>query len=87
MLKHNGKYSQGRVYLLWSIIGMYIALTTLMYTGIIGKEVNIATFKMVIDALEYCMTLFGGYVFGGKFVDVIKTIRNKKEENEKSDSL
>jgi hypothetical protein len=30
---------------------------------------------VVIDALEFAMVLFGGYVFGGKIVDVFKILR------------
>ena len=38
-------------------------------------------FKIIIEALEYAMVLFGGYVFGGKFLDVVKAIGVKKTDN------
>jgi hypothetical protein len=70
-----GMYSQGRIYLLWSIIAYYITLTILMFAGIRKSDIVMENFKMIVDALEYAMTLFGGYVFGGKFIDAYKAIK------------
>jgi len=36
-------------------------------------------FEIIIEALKYAMMLFGGYVFGGKFMDVIKVVGGKGE--------
>ena len=85
ILKEKGKYSQGRVYLLISIIAYYITLGTLMGCGLWKSEIDMENFTMIVEALEYAMTLFGGYVFGGKFIDVIKVVRGNKgtdQENE-----
>jgi hypothetical protein len=85
MLTERGKYSQGRVYLLWSVFAYYITLAILTTAGISPKfEIEIEKFKMIIEALEYAMTLFGGYVFGGKFISAYKAIKgsNKEEKTE-----
>ena len=83
ILTHNGVYSQGRVYLFWSIIAFYSTLIILTYAGISNATIDIARFRLILDALEYALTLFGGYVFGGKFIDIYKKIKQPKE-NEKS---
>ena len=76
ILKENGKYSQGRVYLLWSVFAYYITLGLLTVAGISNKvDIEMDNFKMIIEALEYAMTLFGGYVFGGKFISAYKAIK------------
>jgi hypothetical protein len=81
ILTQRGKYSQGRVYLLWSVAAYYITLGILTYAGIKKSEIEMRNFTMIIDALEYAMTLFGGYVFGGKFIDAYTAIKkNNKEE-------
>lgn len=79
MLTENNKYSQGRVYLLWSVAAYYLTLGILLYAGISKSEVEVDKFKIIINALEYAMTLFGGYVFGGKFIDAYKKIKNPKD--------
>lgn len=78
VLKQDGIYSQGRVYLLWSVFAYYITLGILTWSGITKSDLEIEKFKMIIDALEYAMTLFGGYVFGGKFIDAYKAIKSPK---------
>lgn len=75
MLTEKGKYSQGRVYLLWSVFAYYITLGILTYFGIRKSEIEMENFKMIVEALEYTMTLFGGYVFGGKFITAYKSVR------------
>jgi hypothetical protein len=83
MLKEKGKWSQGRVYLLWSVIAYYITLAILLAGGIDKKrDLDVTKFKIIIDALEYAMVLFAGYPFGGKFVDAFKEIRIKKDNNQ-----
>ena len=83
MLTENNKYSQGRVYLLWSVFAYYITLGILTYAGIKKSDIEMENFKMIVDALEYAMTLFGGYVFGGKFIDVYKSVSGKKKDESK----
>ena len=86
MLTERGKYSQGRVYLLWSVFAYYITLFILTWAGISPKmEVELDKFKIILDALEYAMTLFGGYVFGGKFIEAYKAINEAKNNNTKSE--
>lgn len=88
MLTEKGIYSQSRVYLLWAIIAYYITLGVLMFKGV-SKEntLDLNKFQIIIDALEYAMVLFAGYTFGGKFLNVIKTIgslRHKNKDEEKT---
>ena len=82
ILKENGRYSQGRVYLLWSVFAYYITLTILMIAGIKKSDIEMENFRMIVEALEYAMTLFGGYVFGGKFLDVIKVLKGNTPTKE-----
>ena len=83
MLKERGKYSQGRVYLLLSVLAYYVTLAILTISGTTKGDIEMDNFKMIVDALEYAMTLFGGYVFGGKFIDAYKSTKEVKEETEK----
>ena len=83
ILKEKGMYSQGRVYLLWSVFAYYITLSTLMVAGIKKSEIEMENFRMIVDALEYAMTLFGGYVFGGKFLEVVKVLKGNNDQNKK----
>ena len=86
ILTQGGKYSQGRVYLLWSVVAYYITLGILTYAGIKHSEIEMKNFTMIIDALEYAMGLFGGYVFGGKFIDAYKAIKGNKEETKEENN-
>lgn len=83
MLKEKGKWSQGRVYLLVSVIVYYITLGFLMFAGLhkSNNNLDLDKFEIIINALEYAMVLFGGYVFGGKFLDVVKFIGGSKKED------
>jgi hypothetical protein len=82
MLQENGKTSQGRMYLLWSIISYYTILVVLTIAGLNTKiEIEMEKFKMIIDALEYAMTLFGSYVFGGKFITAYSAVKNKTNKD------
>lgn len=75
MLTEGTKYSQGRIYLLWSVLAYYVTLGVLLVAGM-SKEntLDMGKFSIIIEALEYAMVLFGGYVFGGKFLDMVKTV-------------
>ena len=75
VLKERGKYSQGRVYLLWSVSAYYITLGILTFAGIRKSDINMENFGIIVEALEYAMTLFGGYVFGGKFISAYTAIK------------
>lgn len=84
ILKEKGKYSQGRIYLLISALAYYLTLAILTAAGIsptYQKDLDINNFKIIVDALQYAMVLFAGYVFGGKFVDVVKLFRSDKNED------
>jgi hypothetical protein len=90
MLMEKGFYSQGRVYLFISIIAYYATLGILTCTGLRSKtaQIDINNFKIIVDGLQYSMVLFAGYVFGGKFIDVIKEVKYlKKPESRDSDNL
>ncbi len=88
ILKEKGKWSQGRIYLMWSILVYYLSLAILTISGIRKSEITLENFRIIIDALEYAMTLFAGYVFGGKFVDLIKVIKNPtpKDNNNQNEN-
>lgn len=86
MLKERGKYSQGRVYLLWSVIAYYLTLGILTVAGISTKwEIEIDKFKIILEALQYAITLFGGYVFGGKFISAYKCIKGVDSSDKNED--
>jgi hypothetical protein len=77
ILKERGKYSQGRIYLLLSVVAYYLTLAILTIAGIRKDEIEMENFRMIVDALEYAMALFAGYAFGGKAVDVANTLLNR----------
>jgi hypothetical protein len=84
ILKEGGMYSQGRVFLLWSVFAYYITLGILTVTGLKKSDIEMENFRMIVDALEYAMTLFGGYVFGGKFLEVVKVLKGNNDQNKKA---
>lgn len=86
ILRENGVYSQGRVYLLWSVFAYYITLGTLLLSGIKKSDIDMENFRMIVDALEYAMTLFGGYVFGGKFISAYTAIKGVKKEEKSTEA-
>lgn len=71
-------YSQGRFYLLWSVLAYYITLG-FMTVKSLKPDVNISveTLSTIIEALQWSMGLFAGYAFGGKAIDIVKTIFSK----------
>ena len=85
MLTEKTKYSQGRVYLLVAVITYYATLGVLMGAGLHksneGDGLDMSKFEIIIEALKFAMMLFGGYVFGGKFLDVVKFIGGSKKED------
>ena len=85
MLMEKGRWSQGRIYLLWSVLAYYITLGILTFTGISKKHANIdiGNFEIIIEALKYAMILFAGYVFGNRFLEIVKLLKSdKKPEGE-----
>lgn len=80
MLKERTKYSQGRVYLMISVIAYYATLGILTWAGIGKKhaDLDMDNFNIIIEGLKYAMMLFAGYVFGGKAVDVMKMLVGNK---------
>ncbi len=83
ILRDEGKYSQGRVYLLWSVIAYYITLGILTWAGIANSDIEMGNFTTIISALKYAMGLFGGYVFGGKFITAYENIKGKITQDKK----
>lgn len=76
------KFSQGRVYLLLAIIAYYLTLGILVIAGMQkNNDVDLSKFRIVVDALEFALVLFGGYVFGGKIVDVFRALRPGSADN------
>ena len=88
ILMEKGFYSQGRIYLFISIIAYYSTLGILTCTGLNSKKANIDinNFKIIIDGLQYAMVLFAGYVFGGKFIDVLKVIKENRSSRPEEES-
>ena len=79
ILQEQGVYSQGRIYLLLSIICYYITLGIMTGKGLkpnIGIDVN--TLEIIIGALQWNIALMAGYVFGSKGLEVLKTIMDMK---------
>jgi hypothetical protein len=76
------EWSQGRIYLLVSVVAYYVSLTLLTLAGLSKKhnDVDLNNFQIVVEALKYSMALFAGYVLGGKALEVIKVLRGNKEE-------
>lgn len=73
------KYSQGRVYLLGSILAYLITLGILTGKALkpnIGIDSNTVT--QVIDALQWVILLMAGYVFGGKGLEIAKLLLSAK---------
>lgn len=85
ILTEGNKYSQGRVYLLWSVIAYYLTLGVLLIAGINKTEIEMSNFRMIVDALQYAMTLFGGYVFGGKFITAYQKIKEYQKNKDGED--
>jgi len=75
-ITNENKFSQGRVYLLVAIIAYYLTLGILVVAGMQkSNDIDLSKFRIVVDALEFALVLFGGYVLGGKIVDIFKIIR------------
>ena len=76
-------YSQGRVYLLVSIVVYYltIGLMTARSLKTLNLNVDLDSLKTIIEALQWAILLFAGYVFGGKGLDVIKVLFASKNGN------
>lgn len=69
------EYSQGRLYLFLSVLAYYLTLGIMVVTGTIKQDIDLDKFFIVVEALEFAMVLFAGYVLGGKIVDVFKAIK------------
>jgi len=74
------KYSQGRVYLLWSIICYYITLGIMTGKALNPNfDIETKTLEMIIEALQWAIALMAGYVFGSKGLEVLKTLVDLKK--------
>lgn len=81
------RYSQGRFYLFVAFIAYYLTLGLFTFKSLNPKyEIDVDVAKNIIDALQYAIGVFGGYVFGSKFVEVAKLAMTKKGTEEKSTS-
>lgn len=76
ILKENGDFSQGRVYLFISIVIYYMTHGVVLCAGVFNVDVDHELLKSVAEAIQYPMTTFATYTLGGKVVDVFKN--NKK---------
>ena len=80
MLKENGKYSQGRVYLLLSVLVYYKTQAIILLAGIFAWNVDKEILAAVAEAIEYPMTTFATYTLGGKVVSLFN--KSKVKEND-----
>ncbi len=72
------KYSQGRVYLLMSILAYFITLGLLTSKALkpnIGFDTS--TIGLIIEALQWVILLFAAYAMSSKGVNVAKMMLNK----------
>lgn len=72
------KYSQGRVYLLMSIIAYFITIGLLTSKALrpnLGFDTS--TIEMIIEALQWVILLFAAYAMSSKGVNVAKMMLNK----------
>lgn len=75
-------YSQGRVYLLISIIAYYITLGFVTWKALHpNTDIAMPTLNTIIEALQWAIALFAGYAFGGKLVNTVKTMFSKATDN------
>ena len=76
------RYSQGRVYLLLSIICYYITIGLMTSKALKpNMDIDTKTLEMIIEALQWAIALMAGYVFGSKGLEVVKTIMNLRNNN------
>lgn len=80
MLKEEGKYSQGRVYLLVSVIVYYKTQAIILLAGVFAWEVDKEILASVAEAIEYPMTTFATYTLGGKVVSLFSKGKEVKED-------
>ena len=76
MLKEGRKWSQGRIYLLWSVLAYYVTLGILLIAGLHkandgGNDVDVAKFEIIIEALKYG---FGQWTIMGSYEEYIKNL-------------
>lgn len=76
------KYSQGRIYLLISLLAYFVTIGILTSKALkpnIGIDSN--SVKQIIEALQWIVMLMAGYVFGGKGLELVKLFLNNKSGN------
>ena len=79
-------YSQGRVYLFWSILAYYLTLAVITVKSMKpDANIDIEPLKLIIDALQWCLGILLGYTFGGKGLEAMKLIMGKKADNKSSE--
>lgn len=79
-------YSQGRVYLLFSVIAYYIILGIVTWKALIPTiDIKEDTLKTIIDALQWTILLFSSYSLGGKVINGAKTMFGKQIDNTDKD--
>jgi hypothetical protein len=79
ILKENdegrAKWSQGRFYLMLSLMFYFFVITLLSIKAVKpNSEIKNESFEMVISALQWIIALFAGYVFGAKGLKVLDSI-------------
>ena len=73
------KFSQGRVYLFIAFLSYIILLSFLTFkTAQCNSNVSLEAFESIISALQWIIALLAGYVFGGKGLEILKVIYDKK---------
>ena len=85
------KFSQGRFYLMASLIFYFFILTLISVKGVMPDvELNTKFLELVIESLQWIIGLFSGYVMGTKGLEVLSLafknrIGSKSQENEAKD--
>jgi len=71
-------YSQGRIYLLWSVLAYYLTLGLMTLKSLKPEiGIDIEVLKTIIEALQWPLSVFSGYVFGTKGLEAFKIIMSK----------
>ena len=69
------KWSQGRFYLMISLMFYFFVVTLLSIKAVRpNTDIKNESFEMVISALQWVIALFAGYVFGAKGLKVLDSI-------------
>ena len=79
--KHS--YSQGRIYLFSSVVAYFAILIFLVIrAGACDLTIETGALEIIINALQWTIGLFAGYVLGGKSLEVLRIMMKGKNGND-----